>query len=293
VTALATFVTYRRRWGVSGCSFSAGRRGLEGLAGLHLSGWKTAATVCILLKRVTDMERSCALLILLLLALPTQATVQVYYLHNDHLGTPRVVTNQAREVVWKGQLKPFGETSVEVEAITNHRRFPGQRFDIESRLYYNYFRDYDPTTGRYVQSDPIGIVSGLSTYTYVKDNPISLFDPYGLFGQTVQGALSGRRGRGAGAGLALVDAFTWPNGNFTPDFQNQDGGRCSLPGKLATFGDSCIPKVCQDHDTCFQKNYCNATSWFSWALGGTKSCNQCDENAFQAGAPLVMNAIGF
>jgi RHS repeat-associated protein len=125
------------------------------------------------------MERSCALL-LLLFALPTQAAVQMYYLHNDHLGTPRVVTSQAREVVWKGQLKPFGETSVEVEAITNHRRLPGQRFDIESRLYYNYFRDYDPTTGRYMQSDPIGLTGGLNTYAYVGNNPLMHGDLYGL-----------------------------------------------------------------------------------------------------------------
>jgi RHS repeat-associated protein len=127
------------------------------------------------------MERRWAVLILLLFALPTQAAVEMYYLHNDHLGTPRVVTNQAQQVVWKGQLKPFGETKVEVEAITNHRRFPGQRFDIESRLYYNYFRDYDPTTGRYVQSDPIGLRGGLNTYAYVYNNPTRWVDVLGLW----------------------------------------------------------------------------------------------------------------
>jgi RHS repeat-associated protein len=126
------------------------------------------------------MERSWAVVMLLLFALPTQAAMQMYYLHNDHLGTPRVVTNQARQVVWKGQLKPFGEMKVEVEAITNHRRFPGQRFDIESRLYYNYFRDYDPSTGRYIQSDPIGLGGGLNTYGYGKTNPLRYIDPKGL-----------------------------------------------------------------------------------------------------------------
>jgi len=126
------------------------------------------------------MERSWAVVMLLLFALPTQAAVQMYYLHNDHLGTPRVVTNQAHQVVWKGQLKPFGETKVDVEAINNHRRFPGQRFDIESRLYYNYFRDYDPTTGRYIQSDPIGLGGGMNTYAYVGNNPLMYSDPYGL-----------------------------------------------------------------------------------------------------------------
>jgi len=125
------------------------------------------------------MERSWAVL-MLLFTLPTQAAVQMHYLHNDHLGTPRVVTNQQRAVVWKGQLKPFGETRVEIEAITNHQRFPGQRFDIESRLYYNYFRDYDPTTGRYMQSDPIGLGGGVNVYSYALANSVNKFDLFGL-----------------------------------------------------------------------------------------------------------------
>ncbi len=130
--------------------------------------------------RVSASTISWAVLILLF-TLPAQAAVQMHYLHNDHLGTPRVVTNQAQQVVWKGQLKPFGETKVEVEAITNHRRFPGQRFDIESRLYYNYFRDYDPSTGRYIQSDPIGLDGGLNTYLYAGGNPLRYVDPMGLY----------------------------------------------------------------------------------------------------------------
>jgi len=129
-----------------------------------------------------DMERIGAVLLVLVLAQPTQAAVEMFYLHNDHLGTPRVVTNQLQQVVWKGHLKPFGETQVEIETITNHRRFPGQRFDIESRLHYNYFRDYDPRTGRYIQSDPIGLLGGLNTYAYVTNNPLRYIDPLGLDG---------------------------------------------------------------------------------------------------------------
>jgi RHS repeat-associated protein len=152
------------------------------LADLHSSAKTHGTTALSLLKRMTDMDRSCAVLMLMLMlfVVPTQAAVQMYYLHNDHLGTPRVVTNQQKVVVWKGQLRPFGETKVEVETITNHRRFPGQRFDIESRLYYNYFRDYDPTTGRYLQSDPIGLGGGLNTYAYGKTNPLQYIDSMGL-----------------------------------------------------------------------------------------------------------------
>jgi RHS repeat-associated protein len=63
-------------------------------------------------------------------------------------------------------------------------RFPGQYYDVETKLHYNYFRDYNPATGRYVQSDPIALSGGLNTYDYVQAAPIGIIDPLGLDGQT-------------------------------------------------------------------------------------------------------------
>ena len=62
-------------------------------------------------------------------------------------------------------------------------RHAGQYYDQEVNIFYNYFRDYDPITGRYVESDPIGLAGGLNTYAYVGNNPIGFVDPEGLVSQ--------------------------------------------------------------------------------------------------------------
>ena len=116
---------------------------------------------------------------------PPTLTASLYYSHNDHLGTPQVFTDQNQNVVWQADYRPFGEVSESVTIFANNLRFAGQYFDGESGLHYNYFRDYDPTTGRYVQSDPIGLDGGINTYSYVYNNPLIYIDPEGLTGAMI------------------------------------------------------------------------------------------------------------
>ena len=104
----------------------------------------------------------------------------IHYVHADHLGSPQKMTDANQALVWDAVYTPFGQVHSITGTATNNQRFPGQYADTETGFNYNYFRDYDPTTGRYVQSDPIGLLGGYNRYAYVFGNPVSRFDFYGL-----------------------------------------------------------------------------------------------------------------
>jgi RHS repeat-associated protein len=128
----------------------------------------------------------------------------VFTIHTDHLDTPRVVLDKNGAIRWRWMAEPFGTTAPETNpsnlgAFTFNLRFPGQYFDSESGLAYNYFRDYDSTVGRYTTSDPIGLAGGINTYTYVGGNPPSYIDPEGL---TALGGVLGDIGGGVGTRVA-------------------------------------------------------------------------------------------
>ncbi len=126
-----------------------------------------------------------------LLPLQIQDSNGIYNVHADHLSTPRYLTDAAQKVVWTSTHEAFGKAVInenpdgDVNNISFNFRFPGQYYDQETGLHYNYFRYYDPSTGRYITSDPIGLAGGLNTYGYVSGNPLNRFDPYGLDAQEV------------------------------------------------------------------------------------------------------------
>jgi RHS repeat-associated protein len=103
-----------------------------------------------------------------------------YFYHNDHLGTPQKLTAVNGAVVWSAKYSSFGEAAVEVETVENNLRFPGQYFDEETGLHYNWHRYYDPTIGRYLRADPIGLDAGINLFLYVRNNPVNWIDPWGL-----------------------------------------------------------------------------------------------------------------
>jgi RHS repeat-associated protein len=107
-------------------------------------------------------------------------TDALYWFINDHLGTPQKVIDADQAIVWEGSQEPFGSTTVTTNTLDNKFRFPGQYFDTESGLHYNYHRYYDPSSGRYITSDPIGLTGGINLYAYAYNDPVNLIDPYGL-----------------------------------------------------------------------------------------------------------------
>jgi RHS repeat-associated protein len=116
---------------------------------------------------------------------------EMFNIHTDHLNTPRRLTRSqdaTNAVQWRWDSDAFGVGFENGNAANDpylqpyavDLRFPGQLWDAETWRHYNMFRDYDPYTGRYGESDPIGLMGGINSYSYVEGNPISAIDVSGL-----------------------------------------------------------------------------------------------------------------
>jgi RHS repeat-associated protein len=149
-----------------------------------------------------------------------------YAIQSDHLNTPRRLIQSDGQIAWQWSYSAFGEEkpttaktrfanadlnqnfgSTTVPAVTFNLRYPGQYFDQESNLHYNYHRSYSATTGRYTQSDPIGLDGGLNRFNYAESNPLSFTDSEGLIslGGGVGGSLGGSSGSRGGLSCNLND----------------------------------------------------------------------------------------
>ena len=109
-----------------------------------------------------------------------QPTRQSIITVSDHLGTSQLILDDQGNIVWQANTLPFGSLDVIIDLLPNHFRFPGQLFDNETGLYYNWHRYYDPDIGRYISADPIGLAGGMNLYAYVGNDPVDLVDPWGL-----------------------------------------------------------------------------------------------------------------
>jgi RHS repeat-associated protein len=180
------------------------------------------------------------------------AAQKLHYIEPDALGTPRVVVDPTRgtngTAVWTWDLagEAFGTTAPnqnpdgDAAQFVFNMRFPGQRYDQASGLYYNYFRDYDPSTGRYSQSDPIGLLGGASTYGYAGGDPMGQVDPRGLiYGETTYTAWC-RQNPGACAALFGAGAIiVAPKPTTIPLPKISTGEKCKTCADLYPEYDEC------------------------------------------------------
>lgn len=168
--------------------YGEAEQGMESMAlGLYNSQTATGATEVIYLPTASGP-----------MPIATLVKGVKYAIHSDHLNTPRRLTQTNGKVAWQWVTTAFGEmppttgktrfVSPKVNPATTGAttltafdlRYPGQVEDLESGLFYNHNRFYDPVTGRYLQSDPIGLNGGWNRYAYVGANPLSRIDPWGL-----------------------------------------------------------------------------------------------------------------
>ncbi len=198
------------------------------------------------------------------------------------MGTPQKITDDSQVVTWAASYDPFGEVTETVAVIENNIRFPGQYEDGETGLHYNYFRDYDPSLGRYVESDPRGIsydfsdpkrqlslqsgvgIGGISknpgldnTFNYAGQNPLIMVDAtgeiYGLIARVINTAFRKCVGSRLACGAA-GGAF----GGYKVDQRLEVQRRCQLECEQAT--QQCTEKGdTRELNRC--KTKCVETSW--------------------------------
>jgi RHS repeat-associated protein len=137
------------------------------------------------------------------------ASPQLYMVHADHLGRPVRMTNSTKAAVWSAEYTPWGAPHSLTGAAALNARFPGQWFQLEAGLHYNWHRHYDPSLGRYTQPDPLGFVDGPSVYAYAGNSPQVYVDPDGRFAQVILGYC--RLYPGACAAAAAATAETIKN----------------------------------------------------------------------------------
>ncbi|HEX5125546.1 MAG TPA: RHS repeat-associated core domain-containing protein [Rhodocyclaceae bacterium] len=144
----------------------------------------------------------------------------VAYYQRDQLDTPIQATDKAGNIVWAASYNAFGQATITTPAattanptITSNLRLPGQYWDDETGLHYNWHRYYDPQTGRYVSSDPIGLAGGVNTYAYTNNSPLNYSDPTGRCPWCVGAGIGAAIGAVSGAVQAANAGGGWTSQN--------------------------------------------------------------------------------
>jgi RHS repeat-associated protein len=235
----------------------------------------------------------------------TPSGFTVFHIWADHLGTPRHITDSANQSRWEWPHNdPFGnnapnENPAGAGSFTYNLRFPGQYYDAETAKHYNYFRDYDPSLGRYIESDPVGLKAGTNTYGYVEATPLVAFDFLGLATFQCRRPLKGRAGADQRNGPDVPGNFSYHQYSCVDSYPKGLGFTCGGQGpasdSLGNFfygkgkgadpgRDFFHPSACtktQDDNECFET--CLKRQWkrdrpnYGWPFAG-RDCKEYDED---------------
>lgn len=224
-----------------------------------------------------------------------------YWYQNDQLGTPQRLVDAAGRVVWVAYYSAFGQARISTAEIQNNLRLPGQYYDGETGLHYNWHRYYDPLSGRYLSTDPL--IQGLHPYLYALNNPLLLVDPDGTHAvrgianafnnakreaarrsaQAVAGAGTDRNWVAAGL---LASGWDIAGGLIPGEAQNEGQAWAGLAGDLAltlvSGGLSAPAMYARYTQTALQilspiinvgEGDMNGLAWDAVGLGGSKLSN--------------------
>ena len=193
----------------------------------------------------------------------------MYYVQPDQLGAPRTVTRASdNQTMWAWQREPFGAGNIQASSGFEYNlRFPGQYFDAETGTNYNYFRDYDPTIGRYTESDPIGLGGGPNTYSYVRGMPLISADTFGLATQV----------RPCPPGWICIPPIVAPGPDLPPPIDDiLNPPRPGLGQQLwKKIKEWCSP----DDDPCLKQWERESEDCLKWSFGGGRWVQACQGRA--------------
>ena len=214
---------------------------------------------------------------------PAQGTTQVFYIYSDQINTAREITDAAGVKVWQADPDAFGanlpnENPAGQGQFTYNQRFPGQYFDRETGLHYNYYRDYDPQTGRYIQSDPIGLDGGINTYGYVGGKPLKFADPFGLaeYSASVGAAVTAAVGTPkSGIGIDVTFAITFSKSgiSITGNFTKMDSVGGAYAGVGAVVGGGYGDEIC-DGKIDYKSDYIGAAAGRGPGIGASANVSK-------------------
>ena len=211
------------------------------------------------------------------------ASVTLNYVHADVLGTPRVVSDAAGNIIWQWNFQgnPFGEQEP-TGSYQYNPRFPGQYHDAETDLQYNVNRDYEAATGRYIESDAIGLRGGLGTYSYVAGRPLVRFDSLGYQVESAD-ASEDERDEWNGPFLPPLEQNPYRSPAEVEYQQEQFGGDCMAPGtnRLLLYR-SVLQDELDDINAKgeFDNPYGTENKYFSTSAEGAAQYARMSKNAF-------------